>query len=265
MSKPANCFLIDLCGRSPYWEACRMRQPSIYMRFYGEVESWAYDTSRDVSAWKKRCITSRLVFGAQCRVRIVTRFFHETVNANRYVQNLFNPHVDQLTEDGRLYGYFQQDGATARTALVRVHEVFGEERTISTSSATSWPPRSPDLSPCDFYLWGKLKSQVYSNNPHTLEELQQNIENAIAAIPQAELLRVSHNFMKRAQRCIDVNDQRLSRYHQPMHHAFLSRRVPMPYLWNVSVIPLSSTRVVKFPRKRECCALIRDSDPSLRI
>ncbi|KAJ4444969.1 hypothetical protein ANN_06768 [Periplaneta americana] len=39
-------------------------------------------------------------------VRIVTRFFHKTVNANRYVQNLFNPYVDQLTEDERLYGYF---------------------------------------------------------------------------------------------------------------------------------------------------------------
>ncbi|KAJ4433186.1 hypothetical protein ANN_15443 [Periplaneta americana] len=48
----------------------------------------------------------------------------------------------------------------------------------------------------DIGPWGKLKSQMYSNNPHTLEELQQNIENAIAAVPQAELLSVSHNLMK---------------------------------------------------------------------
>jgi hypothetical protein len=36
-----------------------------------------------------------------------------------------------------------------------------------------WPPRSPDLNPCDFYLWGKLKSVVYANNPHDLEALKQ--------------------------------------------------------------------------------------------
>lgn len=47
--------------------------------------------------------------------------------------------------------------------------------------------------------------QVYSNKPHTLEELQQNAENAIAAIPQVELLHVSHSLINRAQRGINVN------------------------------------------------------------
>jgi hypothetical protein len=42
-----------------------------------------------------------------------------------------------------------------------------------------WPPRSPDLNPCDFYLWGKLKSVVYANNPYDLEALKQNIHEAI--------------------------------------------------------------------------------------
>ncbi|GFT07329.1 hypothetical protein NPIL_492751 [Nephila pilipes] len=50
------------------------------------------------------------------------------------------------------------------------------------------------LSPSDFYLSGTLKGYVNSNNPHTLEELQQNIENSIAAIPLAQLLRVSSQF-----------------------------------------------------------------------
>jgi hypothetical protein len=30
-----------------------------------------------------------------------------------------------------------------------------------------WPPRSPDLIPRDFLLWGHLKDTVYSNHPHT--------------------------------------------------------------------------------------------------
>jgi hypothetical protein len=34
-----------------------------------------------------------------------------------------------------------------------------------------WPPRSPDLSFCDIYLWGNLKGKVYKNNPHSIEAL----------------------------------------------------------------------------------------------
>jgi hypothetical protein len=52
----------------------------------------------------------------------------------------------------------------------------GEDRMISNGL---WPPRSPDLSLCDFHLWGKLKSDVLANNPHDLEAIKQNIREAI--------------------------------------------------------------------------------------
>jgi hypothetical protein len=38
------------------------------------------------------------------------------------------------------------------------------------------PPRSPDLTPPDYFLWGYLKLVVYSNRPLTIEDLKQNIE-----------------------------------------------------------------------------------------
>jgi hypothetical protein len=44
-----------------------------------------------------------------------------------------------------------------------INQVFGD-RVVSRGL---WPPQSPDLNPCDFYLWGKLKDKVYVNNPHT--------------------------------------------------------------------------------------------------
>jgi hypothetical protein len=46
----------------------------------------------------------------------------------------------------------------------------GEDRIISKDL---WPPRSPDLNPCDFYLWGRLKSVVHTNNTYDLEALKQ--------------------------------------------------------------------------------------------
>ncbi|PSN41594.1 hypothetical protein C0J52_17612 [Blattella germanica] len=46
-----------------------------------------------------------------------------------------------------------------------------------------FPPRSPDLTPIDFYLWGTVKDEVYRRKPRTLEELRQEITAACAAIP----------------------------------------------------------------------------------
>jgi len=67
-----------------------------------------------------------------------------------------------------------------------------------------WPPRSPDLSTCGFYLWGYLKGKVYANNPKTLEDLKENIRTEIRKIYTAELHRVYDNVLQRAQKCIDV-------------------------------------------------------------
>jgi hypothetical protein len=60
-------------------------------------------------------------------------------------------------------------------------------------------PRSPDLSTCDFYLWGYLKGKVYETNPHTLDELKENIRSAIEAIDVIVLRQVYLNMITRAQ------------------------------------------------------------------
>ena len=41
------------------------------------------------------------------------------------------------------------------------------------------------------YLWGILKSNVYANNPHSLEEVKQNIRHEIGDISQNELRQVA--------------------------------------------------------------------------
>jgi hypothetical protein len=90
--------------------------------------------------------------GVRCAVsvkRIIGPiFYHKTVNSDRYVRNTLKPFFEQLTDDERQCGYFQQDNATAHTAqnsMSALQEVF-DDRIISTGL---WPPRSPDLSVCD--------------------------------------------------------------------------------------------------------------------
>jgi hypothetical protein len=39
-----------------------------------------------------------------------------------------------------------------------------------------WPPRSPDMNPCIYFLWDFLKDHVYGTNRYTVQELQAETE-----------------------------------------------------------------------------------------
>ena len=79
---------------------------------------------------------------------------------------------------------FQQDGATAHMAnysMAIAREMF-PQHLISRFGDVHWPARLPDLSVCDFFLWGYLKSKVYCNKPRTLNDLKVAISEEIAAV-----------------------------------------------------------------------------------
>jgi hypothetical protein len=42
----------------------------------------------------------------------------------------------------------------------------------------SWPPRSPDFNPIDFYLWGSTKNAVYTNIIDARQQIWQRIQDA---------------------------------------------------------------------------------------
>ena len=92
--------------------------------------------------------------------------------------------------------WFQQDGATAHTARVSMEVVrrMFPQHVISRFGDVSWPPRSPDLLICNFFLWGYLKSRVYTNRSRTIEELKLSIRQEIAALLQRMLERAMQDF-----------------------------------------------------------------------
>ncbi|GBL81042.1 hypothetical protein AVEN_83120-1 [Araneus ventricosus] len=52
-----------------------------------------------------------------------------------------------------------------------------------------WPPKSPDLTPCDFFLWGYVNDEVYvPPMPTTLQALQERITAAVTDIDGNMLL-----------------------------------------------------------------------------
>jgi hypothetical protein len=144
------------------------------------------------------------VWCAVSGARIIGPIFYDRTVKTGVHLNIFEEFCAQLTEEERQRFFFQQDGATCRTSRVslqRVHDVFSEERSVSKNLL---PPRSPDLTTCDYFLWGHLKITVYESNPHTIQELKGNIGRAFAAFRIATLHRVYLNMIRREQLCVDA-------------------------------------------------------------
>ena len=86
---------------------------------------------------------------------------------------------------------FQQDGAPPHW-LREVRERLDEEfpgRWIGRGAPISWPPRSPDITPLDFFLWGYVKDRVYATQVAKINQLRERIENVIATVTPEMLQR----------------------------------------------------------------------------
>jgi hypothetical protein len=64
-------------------------------------------------------------------------------------------------------------------------------------------PRSPDLSPLDFFLWGHLKSKIYATQPTSLEDLRQRIVNECLQITPQILQNVRQRFEQNLYYCME--------------------------------------------------------------
>jgi len=77
-------------------------------------------------------------------------------------------------------------------------------RIISGFGTVKWPPRSPDFSPNDFFLWGYVQNTVY--NPHrklrNLNELRLKIIDALHNVTPDMLSHVRREFYNRLGYCL---------------------------------------------------------------
>lgn len=103
--------------------------------------------------------------------------------------------------------WFQQDGAPPHyAAIVRrfLDDVF-PNRWIGRRGPIEWPPRSPDLNPLDYFLWGYVKNVVYKDKPRTLDILKDRIRNVIRNISPETVENVQQEFIDRLGYCRAVN------------------------------------------------------------
>lgn len=145
------------------------------------------------------------VWLAVSRRRIVGPiFFHNTINGQRYREQLLTPFLNQLQQDELNGGYFQQDGATAHTTRENLEflEHYFPHRVISRGV---WPARSPDLTPLDFSIFGMLKNEVYKTRINNLNDLMNTIAIKCNEITPNVLQNIFNNMKRRIALCIQQN------------------------------------------------------------
>ncbi len=72
-----------------------------------------------------------------------------------------------------------------------------------------WPPRSPDLNPCDFYLRGYLRSKIYSPKTKNIDDLKVNIKREKRSIKPEVLISTFQNLEKKLKKVIDDNGRHI--------------------------------------------------------
>lgn len=134
-------------------------------------------------------------------------FFDGTVTAQSYLHMLTHEVMPLLQQNQSFQQMiWQQDGAPAHYGLT-VRQYLDEHfhgRWIGRQGPIDWPPRSPDLTPMDFAVWGIVKERVYSRKPKNINELKDFIQEELQGFPQDLCERICYSVPTRLQKCAFV-------------------------------------------------------------
>lgn len=151
------------------------------------------------------------VFAILMDNRVRYTVYDENLTSEKYIQILRENVTDFLDElPLNVYNncWYQMDGAPAhssRDVYLELTRMF-QDRWIGPNGPWPWPPRSPDLTPLDFYLWGYIKNKVYSTPVHSREELLQRVRTAFAELDGTQVRNATANGVpSRVIQCLEQN------------------------------------------------------------
>lgn len=137
--------------------------------------------------------------------------YEESLTSQKYIQILrgcVENFLDELPLMTRRDSWYQMDGAPAHSSyeVDQLLTAMFNDRWIGRNGPWLWPPRSPDLTPLDFYLWGHIKSLVYSAPIQTKEQLIQRIRDAFQNLDPQQIRQATGDAVhKRLLKCLNAN------------------------------------------------------------
>ena len=128
----------------------------------------------------------------------------ETMTSVRYCDILNEKVFPALSRRPHRSAVFQQDGAPPHFSN-RTRSLLNQRlanRWIGRGGPIPWPARSPDLTICDFFLWGHIQNKVYASSFESNEDLKRRIEQELSEIPISFIRSSYKNFIHRCEVCV---------------------------------------------------------------
>jgi hypothetical protein len=100
---------------------------------------------------------------------------------------------------------WQQDGVPPYYETI-VRDFLNEnfDNWIGRRCTIDWPPRSPDLTPMDFSVWGIIQNEVYSVKIRDVEHLKERIEWVFENLKSRNISgRTCKTVLKTCKACIE--------------------------------------------------------------
>lgn len=197
---PINCIWTD---------ESHISSAGIFNRY--NSYSWAQQNPHVIVERRHQGRFGFSVWAGIYRGRIVGPFIYDgALTSARYLQILqdyIDPLLDEIPLVHRQNVFFQHDGAPPHNAAIVnnfLTETFGNNW-LANQGPNLWPARSPDMTPMDFFLWGKLKDLIYKMPANNRQELEFAVRAGFASLRPAELLNSARSVEKRCRLCIANN------------------------------------------------------------
>lgn len=127
---------------------------------------------------------------------------------NNFLKNDLPLLLEEVNLELRRTMVIQNDGAPCHYAT-QVRNYLNEtypNRWIGRNGPIRWPPRSPDLNPIDFFIWGYYKEITYARECSSEQELRSKIDEAGHVIKSNRdaFRQLKEFFLRRCRLCISV-------------------------------------------------------------
>lgn len=170
--------------------------------------TWAQQNPHSIVEVRNQGRFGFSVWAGIFRGRIIGPIIYDgTLNSQRYLEILrqqIEPLIDDLALMELRNIFFQQDGAPPHNAEIISNFLTTnfQNNWIGNQGPNRWPARSPDLTPMDFYLWGRLKDLIFKLPINTRQDLEVAVMRGFAFLTPLELMNSARSVMKRCRLCI---------------------------------------------------------------
>lgn len=179
---------------------------------------WAHENPRAVREFHYQHEFSVNVWVGLCYNGIIGPvFLPARLNAESYylfLENDLRALLEDIPLETRLENWFQLDGCPAHYGRVVRDwlDINYPGRWIGRGGPVPWPPRSPDLTPLDFFVWGYVKENVYREPVRTRDDLIERIRMVCNQLTAEQCLDAVRSVSTRCDACIAARGQHFEQH-----------------------------------------------------